>query len=41
LTATDDGTGELLFYNMLVGTIDCEGVSAQPTPWGKIKAEFE
>ena len=38
LTATDDGTGELLFYSMLVATIDCESVSAQPATWGRIKA---
>jgi hypothetical protein len=39
MTATDPDTGDPLFYDMLVATIDCT-VATEPGTWGRIKAGF-
>jgi len=39
LTATDPDTGDSLFYDISVATIDCS-VATQPGTWGEIKAGF-
>ncbi len=39
LTATDPGTGDTLFYDILVASIDCM-VASEPRTWGGIKAGF-
>jgi hypothetical protein len=39
MTATEVGTGDLLYYAALTATIDCT-VRIQPIFWGKVKAGF-